>query len=255
VFLTAESLTEPDRWTAALAFAGEGAALSGSAALRASDVRRVVERPQILVLVPIANASTSHGWVRVRRTERAIPVLNWLGPRRVEIARAAADLALILRRTDDVRSLVARVVQDGHCTVAELGQELETGPRRGSANLRAALEEVGWGAESAPEARAARILRAAGIVDFEMNATLVLGAGVQRRVDFYWRDLRAVLEIDSVEFHFTREDWNSTLDRHMQLTTAGYSVIHRPPSALRDERRFVVDVRAWLAARRLELTR
>lgn len=147
---------------------------------------------------------------------------------------------------DDVRALVARMVQDGHCTVTDLGAELETGPRQGSAFLRAAVAEVGWGAASAPEARAARILRAAGVTGFVQNARVDLPNGLWRLVDFYWPALRACLEIDSVEFHSARDDWARTWDRHLELTTAGHSVIHRPPSALAHPERFVADIRAWL---------
>ncbi len=160
-----------------------------------------------------------------------------------------------MTRLDDVRTLVARVVQDQHCTVAELGVELEAGPRQGSAYLRVALEEVGWGSASAPEARAARILRTAGLTGFEQNVRIDLPDGRWRVVDFYWARLRACLEIDSVEFHATRDGWNSTWDRHLELTVAGHSVIHRPPSALRDPASFVADVRAWLAGRETELRR
>jgi hypothetical protein len=160
-----------------------------------------------------------------------------------------------LSRLDDVRALVARVVQDGHCSLAELAIELEAGPRQGSAHLRQALKEVGLGAESAPEAEAARILRRAGITGFVQNAVLPLPDGSTRRVDFYWPELRACLEIDSVEWHFDRDDWTTTWDRHIDLSKFGYSVIHRPPSALRDRAGFARDVREWLAGRAADLRR
>jgi len=147
------------------------------------------------------------------------------------------------------------VVQGGHATVNEIGVELDAGPRRGSALLREALAEIGYGAASAPEARAASALRRAGIDNFEQNVVLDLRDGVRWIADFYWKRLRAILEIDSVEFHFRTADWTRTLDRHLSLTTHGYSVIHRPPSALRDEGRFVAEVRAWLVGREAELRR
>jgi hypothetical protein len=255
VFLTADTLTEPDRWAAALSFAGYGAALSGAAALRASEVARVREPQRILVLVPPSNRIESTRWVRVRASRRPLVVQNWYGPRRVEVARATADEALMMRRLDDVRTLVARVIQQQHCRLDELGAELEAGPRQGSGHLRRALAEVGWGAQSAPEARAARILRRAGITGFQQNVTITLPDGSRRRVDFYWSELRAVLEIDSYEFHLDRRDWKGTWDRHLDLTTFGLSVIHRPPSALDDEAQFVADIRAWLAGRTSDLRR
>lgn len=252
-YLTADAFTSLDRLNAALIFAGPQAALSGAAALYASGVRRIPMPESVLVLVPQGGDGRSRGWVRVRATPRPFTVQSAPGPRRVAIARAAADLTLARRRPDDVRALVARVIQDGHCTVDELAAEYESGPRRGSAHLRAALEEIGWGAASAPEARAARILRRDGIAGFEQNARIDLPDGGHRYLDFYWPALRAALEIDSVAYHFAREQYVATLDRHLQLTALGISVIHRPPSALRDEAGFVRDIRAWLAGREADL--
>jgi hypothetical protein len=254
-YLTADTLSDLDRLNAALAFAGNGAALSAAAALHASGVRRIAVPHRILVLVPPSNCVASAGWVQVRRSVRPFEFEQWIGPRRVEVARATSDLAVMTRRLDDVRALVARVIQGGHCTLGELGAELAAGPRRGSAHFRQALTEIGWGAASAPEAEAARVLRQAGITGFEQNARLDLPDGTFRVVDFYWPALRACLEIDSIEFHFERDDYVATLDRHLDLSKFGYSVIHRPPSALDHEARFVRDVRDWLAGREADLRR
>lgn len=252
-YLTSDTLTERDKLRAALVYAGVGAALSGAAALRESEVRRIARPARVLVVVPATNRTRSLAWVEITRSYRPIRCEQWTGLRRVDVARAAADLALRTRRLDDVRAVVARVVRDRHCTIAELGAELEAGPRRGSAHLRRALQEVGWGAASAPEAEAARLLRRAGISGFVQNAVLHLPDGSTRIVDFYWPALRACLEIDSVEWHVDPGDWSRTWDRHLDLSKFGYSVIHRPPSALRDGPRFVQDVNDWLAGRRADL--
>jgi hypothetical protein len=252
-YLTAGTCTTLDRLSAALIFVGPDAALSGAAALYASEVRQISMPDRILVLVPPGGDGRSRAWVQVRATARPFLPQSAPGPRRVTIARAAADLALTRRRLDDVRALVARVIQDRHCTLDELASELESGPRRGSAHLRTALEEIGWGSASAPEARAARILRRAGIGGFEQNARIDLPGGGHRYLDFYWPALRAALEIDSVEYHFARAQYVATLDRHLQLTALGISVIHRPPSALRDEAGFARDIRVWLAGREADL--
>lgn len=149
-YRTGASLLDRDRLHAAVTYAGPRSALSGAAALFAAGVRRVAMPERVLVIVPMSVYVTSSAWVQIRRSERPANVEPWFCPRRVEPARAAADLALTVRRLDDVRTLVARVVQDRHCTIAELGAELDVGPRRGSAHLRQALEEVGWGVASAP---------------------------------------------------------------------------------------------------------
>jgi hypothetical protein len=254
-YVTGPTVTDRDRLDAAVCYAGAQAALSGAAALFAAEVRGIRMPARVLVLVPPDNCARSTSWVQVRRTVRPYSADPWWRPARVEPARAASDLAVTMRRLDDVRTLLARVVQDGHCTVAELGAELDAGPRRGSKHMRQALAEVGRGAASAPEAEAAAILHAAGIGGFRANVELTLPDGSLRRVDLYWKRLRAVLEIDSKQWHYEEEDWTATWDRHLDLSTFGYSVIHRPPSALRDKERFARDVQAWLAGREADLRR
>lgn len=113
---------------------------------------------------------------------------------------------------------------------------------------------MGDGAWSAPEARAARLLRAAGLGPFEQNVALRLPDGSVRIVDFLWRELRAVLEIDSAEHHLDPVQWRATMDRHLALETAGFAVVHRAPSAVfTAPHRFVRDVEAFLAGRRTAL--
>ena len=248
-YLTVDTMTSRDRLDAALRFAGDGALLSGAAALYASEVRRTRCPERVLVLVPPHNRTRSTDWVQVRRTARLPERGLWFGPPRACVARAAADHALGLRQLDDVRALVATVVGGEHCSLAELAEQLEAGPRRGSALLRQALGEVAAGAASAPEARAARLLRRGHLTGFVQNARVDLPDGNHYVVDFLWPSLRAILEIDSVEHHFKPADWRSTMDRHLALSSLGYSVVHRPPSALRDERRFLREIGAWLAGR------
>jgi very-short-patch-repair endonuclease len=221
------------------------ALLSGAAALWAGGAR--VPFPAIvLVLVPPTVRRESSQFVLLRPTHRVVRHMPGPGPRRVETARAVADHALTLRRIDDVRTLVARAVRTDGCQLEDLRRELATGPRNGSALLRQALAEVSAGAASAPEARAARLLRRAQVPPFEQNARIDLPTGGYYVADFWWPSLRAILEIDSVEYHLDPADWRRTMDRHRDLSSLGLSVIHQPPSALADEFHFVDDVWAWL---------
>jgi very-short-patch-repair endonuclease len=160
-----------------------------------------------------------------------------------------ADHALTLNRIDDVRAITSRAIQRRRCTLDDLGKELEDGPRNGSALLREALTDVGYGAWSAPEARAARSLRKARLGPFEQNAKVIGPLGETYFVDFLWRELRAVLEIDSREFHFDEPEWKQTQIRHRKLETVGYSAVHMPPSEVKNEAQFIFDVGLWLAGR------
>lgn len=254
VYLTVPGApTELDRWVAALLFAGAGGTLSGAAALRVVGVRGIAVPSRLLVLVPPPNRKESIGFVQVRRTLRPVELAAVPGPRCAAPARAVADLCLTLSRLDDARAAVGKVVQQGHATVEDIGLELAAGPRQHSRNLRMALEEVGWGAESAPEARALRLLKSAGVAGFIPNVWLQLLDGSWRRVDAYWPRLRFSLEMDGKEWHFRVDRWAKGLSRDVALAKIGVYGVHRPPSALRDEAGFIADVLALLAARERDL--
>jgi hypothetical protein len=249
-YLTAGTLLWSDRLAAALVFAGPAALLSGAAALADERLTAVPRPSSVLVLVPKTTHVRSTGWVRIRRTDRLPERALLPGPARVPPARAVADLALERARLDEVRALVAETVRRGLCRVDELTAELEAGPRRGSAHLRRAVAEVSGGAWSAPEARVATLLRRAGVPPFEQNARIDLPNGRFVIVDFLWRPLRAVLEIDSVAHHFAPPALDGTMQRALALETLGYSVVHRSPAVVRNQpTEFARGIWAWLAAR------
>jgi very-short-patch-repair endonuclease len=243
VYLTTSSPVTKDLLRAALLYAGRAACLSGASALWLYGIRCPKSR-RALVLLPRERAPKQVSWAQFRPTQR-LPAPQWReGLPLAPPARSVADWALRTADLDSVRATVARGLQGGHCTLGQLESELKNGPRNHSAVLREALAEIGMGARSAPEARAAKIMRRAGLEPFEQN--VAVGPYV---VDFLWRPLRAVLEIDSVEYHFSPGDWQRTLSRHRELESLGFSVIHVRPSELDDERGFVDAIRRWLVGR------
>jgi hypothetical protein len=118
------------------------------------------------VLIPWERTRQSTGFVRICRTQRMPERLFVTGRIRfAKVPRAVADAARGLTRFDDVRQVVCEAVQRRACSVAELTEELEAGPVRGSALFREALAEIGDGVRSVAEA------------DFRM---LVLRSGLPR---------------------------------------------------------------------------
>ena len=173
----------------------------------------------------------------------------------VSAARAVADTALEYRYGPPVRAMVTGAVQRGLCTPQAIVDELEAGPRNDSAMLRRAVADVLGGARSVAEAEAADVLRRGGLPSFELNAPILDADGRLIAIaDVLWRELRAIAEIDSREFHFSEQDWKRTMRRHNRLTAAGYAVMHVPPSLIRsDPDRWLDEVRAGLSARASEL--
>jgi very-short-patch-repair endonuclease len=99
------------------------------------------------------------------------------------------------------------------------------------------------------------LLLEAGAPAFLQNYRIDLPDETYVIVDFYWPELRAVLEIDSVRHHHERPgDIDRTDDKHVALETLGLSVIHRTPGyIIRQPSAFTAGVLAWLEARRRDL--
>jgi hypothetical protein len=255
---------EPTRtdWAhAGVILAGPTAAVTGWDAARARGVgdRRPPDHPVVVVSHTAMNRVV--GGVRIRRTER--PYTRWRQPfgaplellPLVRLPRAVADAALLCHDLDTVRALVSAAVQKGRCTVPALLSEYDDGPRNRSRRLRIALEDLRDGARSVAEANAAHKLAGGPIPAFELNVPVVDEFGTLLRVvDVLWRALRAALEIDGREFHFSEADWVNTLRRHNQLTRYGLAITHYPPRLVsRRDGSFVTEVAAWLRGRSREL--
>lgn len=233
---------------AALLFAGDDSMLTGLAALRRYTARgqssgqsspwsqsplavRLVD-----VLIPEERRRLSRGYVVMHRTTRM--------PGRVGVdqgicfalpTRAVADAALGMARLTDVRALIAAAVQQGLCTVAQLADELEAGPRRHSGWLRTALAEVGAGVRSVPEGDLRLLLARSGLPTPLFNSKLYVGSQLLAVPDVWWPQAGVVVEVDSREWHFTSDGWERTMRRHARLTAAGLLVLHFSPRQIRTE--------------------
>ena len=261
-------LTGPDETTrrdwvlAGLALAGPSAALSGWDAVRRAGIgSREPPAPHVLVLARTGE-NRLIGKVRVRPTARTPrimitsaddPVLPLVPV--VSIERAIADTALAHRTLAPVRAMVTQAIQRGRCCADDIAREVDAGPRNGSALLRRALDDLRAGALSVAEAEAADQLRRVGVPPFELNVPIVDPFGRLLAIaDVLWRELRAVLEVDSREFHFAEPDWKATMSRHNRLIGAGLAIMHYPPSAIRDRSSgWAIEVRDWLRARAAEV--
>jgi hypothetical protein len=258
-------LTRPDPpsradWVlAGLLIAGPEASLSGWDAVRMVGIgeRAPPHRPVLVLTTHGGSRRVGQVWIRKvvpplasRLSAAEDPILPLV--RVVPIARALVDTALADGRVQPVRALVTSAIQRELCSIEELRVQLRLAPRRGSAVLRRALSDAIGGARSAAEADAADRLRAYGVPAFELNVPIVYDNEVIAVADMLWRELRAVLEIDSREFHFSEGDWKATTVRHNRLTTVGLALTHYPPSAIRGTS-WAAEVAKWLRRRADEL--
>ena len=244
--------TRREEILAAIAFGGPGCVVSGADALRALGVRGVNEPTNVLVLVRHGRHRRSFGFTTVERTRRLPPSVVRQGIPYAPTARAVVDLCRHHPSVTDVRALVASVVQQGRCTVTELGTELVGAPRQRTASARLALAEVSDGVRSIAEARARRVLERSGLPKPQWNARLTRPDGTTYLTpDAWWPDLGAALEIDSRRWHLSPEDWARTQRRQRRLTAHGVMVMSFAPSEIIDDPDgFVREVRELLAAAR-----
>jgi hypothetical protein len=157
------------------------------------------------------------------------------------VARAAVDAARRLTLLDDVRAVLAEVVQRRLTTVQALAEELRDGPTHGSALPRRVLREVSAGVRSVAEAKARQVPRDAGIAGAVWNQSVLTRDGrLLGTPDAVWVDLGVALEIDSIEFHLGPREYRETLARRARFAAAGVIVVAVVPSQLTDSPDVVV---------------
>jgi hypothetical protein len=227
-------VTRADRRRAALLHAGADAVLTGLDALELHGMRRMpAPAGPVHVLIPEERRRGGAGLALVERTERvpsAVPGRWPLAP----IARAALDAARRLAARDEVRALLAEVVQRGRCTPAALNAELADGSGRGTRLPREVLHEISDGVRSVAEADAREVAQRSGLPAPLWNAKLYDRYGrFVAMPDAWFDDVGMAWEIDSREFHLSPADHERTLERHAAMTAEGIVVLHTLPKMLR----------------------
>nr|CEL21089.1 hypothetical protein [Kibdelosporangium sp. MJ126-NF4] len=133
--------TRRQRLKAAVLYAGAEAQITGIESLRAHGLH-AFDTDELHMLIPSSRRLSSREYVRVERTSRMprpriIKGLNFAPP-----SRAAIDAARHLRDPTEQRALLYAPIDAGLCTINQLRTEIDAGAQRGTAALRAMLEEA-----------------------------------------------------------------------------------------------------------------
>lgn len=220
------------RVTAAYLYAGNAIAVTGPAALAWYSLPSV-RTEEVDVLVPLECERKDVQFARLHRTQ-VLPdcaregVVRYASP-----ARAVADTVRRLTDFADVRAVVAGGVQRRKITVADLARELEIGPTRGSAHLRAALAEVADGVRSAAEGDLHALIKRERLPAPLFNARLFVGDQLLAIADAWWPHAGLAVEVDSREWHLSPADWERTLARGARMTEHGILVLRFTPRRIR----------------------
>lgn len=257
-------LTDEQRWRAALLYVengadhatGQFAMLGAWTALAACGLTTapIDRHSEVAVLLShdrrrLSVTSTAGFAVSVKRSTR-LPAPWWrAGLPVAPVPRAVVDTCRALRSLRDVRAVIAEAVQTRRTTVDRIGHEVLVGESAGTRHVRRALEEVGWGARSAPEAEVARDLRRSALPPARWNPSLLSVDGVWLAdPDAWWREANTVLEIDSYRWHLSPQHADDTMRRHDAATRAPDST--RPSRRSRLPRRVSPEPARFRAAAR-----
>jgi hypothetical protein len=233
------------RERAALLYAGNPSLITGLTGCRHFGVRALglqhyrddrSDTPEpVHTLIPHDRRRSSHGFVRAERTHRfPIEVVRRNGLALAPLPRAVGDAARRLRTAHDALEPVAEVVQRGLVTVEELRQELDDGPRRGSALFRDALDLVARGAQSVSEGDLVRLITDAGIPAAYFNVRLVTSSGRFVAIADCWLDdVGLPIESDSRAHHADEIGFERTVRRNARYAAAGASPLTLLPSDIR----------------------
>lgn len=230
-------LTRHERRLGALKYAGPGSALTGLDALEVHGVRFQLKRSdRVHVLIPHTSQKTSHGFALVTRTRRAVGNQVRKGLHVVPPARAAVDACRWLEDVDDVRELVAAVVQQRCCTSNQVADEVQLAQRQRTALAREVLAAVAAGIRSAAEGKLREGFDRYGVPQPSWNVEVRDEHGQLIVVlDAYWEDLDAELEINSVAWHLSPDRFKRTTQRQRTVVLSGRSTISVLPSEIEDD--------------------
>ncbi len=143
-------------------------------------------------------------------------------------AETLLDLGAVvpLRKVRDAldRGVASRIVTP-MTALAELERRGGVGVR-GTAHLRALLDEAGVGGSHHPsvlEARTRRLIKKAGLP--QPDCELIVGKNGEYRLDFCWPELMLAIEVDGWLYHSSLDAFHGNKSRKNILTLEGYAIL------------------------------
>lgn len=232
VYLTAP--TEPTRrqlLMGAQLWVGNDGAIDDVDACRFHGVQAAIADDELIyVVVPQASTARSRGYVVVRRTSAPIRVVQTDRLRYVDPATAVIAAARRLRSDRAVVALLSDAVQRRVVTHRDLMRAHVQGSPRNAGPADLALEHIGAGIRSAPEADFRLLAEASTILPpLLYNRLLRLPSGLLISPDALALDAGLVHETNGRKAHRREDLFDDMQERHDTMTEADLVVLHNAP--------------------------
>ncbi len=236
--LHATVLSTEQRRIAAALYAGVYAQLTGPSALLWYGFRNVPVTEKVHILVPHGTRRRSTGVIHVQRTHELDLAAREGGLYQVvSPARAVVDAARISGDLSTVRAIFTEAVHSQVTDVSRIGAELRRAKRSRTAVANRVLAEMIEGIRSAPEGNLRDlVLRSPLPLNVLWNPILVADDGTRLPTpDGYLVDTAIALEVDSIQHHTSKADFQETVQRGNDLSWRGVTVLHFTPAEIRAE--------------------
>jgi hypothetical protein len=223
-------LDRHQRLIAAVLFAGDGSVIASMTAARWHGVT-AADDLRVFVMVPQERAPRSAGFVVVRRTTRPDPASWTRGPLTIASpARSVVDAARECR-PDRGRAIVIEAVQRRLVSTAELRHEVEAGAVRGSAAVRAAVQEATAGVWSNPEGDLLQLLVTSRVLPPAWpNPGLTDPQGGRLPTpDLWFDDVGLAVQVHSWRYHSEPAAWDATVTADGVYAEHGIPVVAITP--------------------------
>ncbi|ONI91170.1 hypothetical protein ALI144C_01565 [Actinosynnema sp. ALI-1.44] len=220
--------TRRQRLKAAVLYAGPEAQITGIESLRAHGMH-AFDADDLHMLIPSNRRLSSRDYVRVERTSRMPRARNIRGISFAPPYRAAVDAARNLRDPGEQRAVLYAPMEAGLCTIDQVRAEIDAGAQRGTAALRAMLDEVLPPplANTVPHSWAKRLLSDAPLPAPEWNVPLHTNSGEPLGVADAWWDTVGLA------WDFGNQYDTLTRRRHEAFSRAGVMVVRTDVAELR----------------------
>ena len=232
-----DRLTVEGRWLAAVMACGPGAVLSHRSAAQLWGIRQS-SATLTDVTVPSRNGRIRRAGIRIHRSGRlaAAEVTEHRGIPVTTVARTLLDLADGLN-PQALRRTVTEAEYRDLFDLSALNAVVDNNPGRRGAKLIRAVEAAGHRTRSPLEERFLAFIERRGVEEPESNVWL---DGYE--VDFLWRKVGLVVEMDGAAEHGTRHAVNADRLRDRVLWRRGFRVMRLTSDALRDAEAVLSDL-------------